>query len=221
MLMRLDGNIGRAISAVELIVAAVVIVLDLWIPTLIILALLALSFLARKEKLTSIGLKKPKHLRRMLVTVLILAFVWTAIQFSLTLPLLSHLSGTTQNLGSFEGLKGNAGSLFYLLFLTWTLAAFGEEIVYRGYLQKRSRDVFGSALVGTIFAVAFSSVLFGLAHIEQGVVGVVVTAIDAVFFSLVKLHFDDNLFASILAHGFNNTIGIVTFFLIGPVYGLW
>jgi membrane protease YdiL (CAAX protease family) len=219
--MRLDGNLGRAISAVELIVAAVVIVLDLWIPTLIILALLVVSFLARKEKFSSIGLKKPRCLRRMLVTVLILAFVWTAIQFSLTLPLLSHLSGTTQNLSGFENLKGNAASLFYLLILTWTLAAFGEEIVYRGYLQKRSRDVFGSALVSIMFAVAFSSVLFGLAHIEQGVVGVVVTAIDAVFFSILKLHYDDNLYASVLAHGFNNTIGIVTFFLIGPVYGLW
>jgi membrane protease YdiL (CAAX protease family) len=219
--MRLSDKVIRAISAVELIVAAIVIVLDLWIPTIVILALLAVSLLARREKLSSIGLKKPKHLRKMLITVLALAFVWTAIQFSLTLPLLSHLSGTTQNLGTFENLQGNVGSLLTLLILTWTLAAFGEEIVYRGYLQKRSRDVLGSTLVGVAFAVAISSILFGLAHLEQGVVGVAVTAIDAVFFSALKLHYDDNLFASVLAHGFNNTIGIVTFFLVGPVYGLW
>lgn len=219
--MRLDEKIVRAISAVELIVAAIVIILDLWIPTLIVLAMLAVSLMARKEKLSCIGLKKPKSPRRMIAVVLVLAFVWTAVQFSLTLPLLSHLTGTTQNLSGFENLKGNAANLFYLLFLTWTLAAFGEEIVYRGYLQRRCRDVFGSALVGVVFAVGFSSALFGLAHLEQGVVGIVVTAIDAVFFSIVKLHFDGNLFASVLAHGFNNSIGLVTFFLVGPVYGLW
>jgi hypothetical protein len=27
--------------------------------------------------------------------------------------------------------------------------------------------------------------------------------------------------AAVLAHGFNNTIGLVTFYLIGPIYGLW
>jgi hypothetical protein len=25
----------------------------------------------------------------------------------------------------------------------------------------------------------------------------------------------------VLAHGFNNTIGFVAFFLVGPIHGLW
>jgi hypothetical protein len=29
------------------------------------------------------------------------------------------------------------------------------------------------------------------------------------------------LWAAVLAHGFNNTIGLVTFFFVGPIYGLW
>lgn len=29
------------------------------------------------------------------------------------------------------------------------------------------------------------------------------------------------LWAPVLAHGFNNTLGFVTFFLVGPVHGLW
>jgi membrane protease YdiL (CAAX protease family) len=29
------------------------------------------------------------------------------------------------------------------------------------------------------------------------------------------------LWASVLAHGFNNTIGCVAFFLVGPLHGLW
>jgi uncharacterized protein len=216
-----DSKKLKAISAVELIVATVVIALDLWIPTLVILALLVVSFLLRKDKLSTLGLKKPKNVWRMIIVVFLLAFVWTIIQFSLTMPLLNHLTGATQVLSSYENLQGNLGSLFFFLFLTWTLAAFGEELVYRGYLQARVRGLFANAKLGIIVGVVFSSVLFGLAHIEQGVIGLVLTFIDAVFFSAVKLKFSDNLFASILAHGFNNTIGLVTFFLIGPVYGLW
>jgi uncharacterized protein len=49
---------------------------------------------------------------------------------------------------------------------------------------------------------------------------VVVTFLDALFFSLLRLRYH-TLWAPILAHGFSNTLGIVTFFLIGPNYGLW
>jgi uncharacterized protein len=48
----------------------------------------------------------------------------------------------------------------------------------------------------------------------------VVTCLDASFFSFVRLRFR-TLWAPILVHGFSNTLGIVTFFLIGPIYGLW
>ncbi len=219
--MHIDVSNSKIISAVELVIAVLVIILDLWIPTLVILALVAVSFVVRKEKFSSLGFKKPDNLLKMIFVVLLLAVAWTVIQFSITLPILNHSFGTTQNLIPYESLKGNVGSLAYFLFLTWTLAAFGEEIVYRGYLQKRTLDIFGNAQAGIILAVAISSILFGIAHLEQGAIGFVVTSIDAVFFSAIKLRFNNNLFASVLAHGFNNTIGFVTFFLIGPMYGLW
>jgi uncharacterized protein len=42
-----------------------------------------------------------------------------------------------------------------------------------------------------------------------------------VFFSWLKLKFDGNLWAAILAHGFYNSIGVIVFFFTGPIYGLW
>ncbi len=111
--------------------------------------------------------------------------------------------------------------MLFFLALTWTLAAFGEEIVYRGYLQKRIRDLFGDTRIGIILAVGISSLLFGLAHTEQGTIGVILTFLDAIFFSLIKMHYDNNLWAAIIAHGASNTIGLVGFFFLGPMYGLW
>jgi CAAX protease family protein len=52
------------------------------------------------------------------------------------------------------------------------------------------------------------------------VIGVVLTFLDALFFSALKWRFR-TLWAAVFAHGFSNTIGMVTFYFIGPIYGLW
>jgi hypothetical protein len=137
------------------------------------------------------------------------------------MPVLNRLTGTTIDYSGFANLKGNLGQLLLLLVLSWTLAALGKEMVYRGYLQKQLTGLFGSSLPGILLTVGVSSLLFGLAHTEQGLIGVVVTTIDALFFSWLKLRFGNNLWAAILAHGFYNSTGIFVFFFTGPIYGLW
>ncbi len=150
-----------------------------------------------------------------------LVLVWTLLQLGLFMPILNHLTGTTQDLSDFADMKGNTGKLLTLLAFTWTLAAFGEEIAYRGYLQRRLCDLFGEGRLGIGIAVGLSSILFGLAHTEQGLIGVVITTLDALFFSWLKFRFHNNLWAAILAHGFSNTVGLVGFYFVGPIYGLW
>ena len=219
---KLDGeNVWKLISIVELLIAGTVIALDLFIPTIIILGIIAVSFLIRKEKLQTLGFRKNSSWLNMMMTILVLVVIWTLLHLSVFMPVLNHLTGTTQDLSAFENLKGNFDQLLFFLVLTWTLAAFGEEIVYRGYLQKRIQDVFGDTRTGVILAVGISSLLFGLAHTEQGTIGVILTFLDAIFFSLIKIHYDNNLWAAIFAHGTSNTIGLVGFFIFGPVYGLW
>jgi membrane protease YdiL (CAAX protease family) len=213
--------VWRIVSVIELIIAIVVIVLDLFIPTLVLLAVCAATTLVRGQGIRSLGYKRDERPLRLALIVLALTIGWTVLQLSLIMPMMNHLTGTTQDLSGFEGLKGNVGSLAFLLLASWTLAALGEETVYRGYLQVRTREIVGRGMIGVIVAVLLTSVLFGMAHTEQGIIGVMVTALDAIFFSLVRLKFDDNLWAPILAHGFNNSMGLIAFFFIGPIYGLW
>jgi membrane protease YdiL (CAAX protease family) len=146
--------------------------------------------------------------------------VWTLIQLGVVMPVLNHLTGRTQDLSEMAGVEGSVGLLLVFLVLTWTIAAFGEELVYRGYLPTRLTEALGSGTAAVITAVVASSVLFGVAHTEQGLVGVVVTFLDALFFSALRLRYR-TVWASILAHGFNNTIGLLALFLVGPIYGFW
>jgi membrane protease YdiL (CAAX protease family) len=209
------------LAAVELAAAIAVILLDLFIPTIIILGLVVMSLLVRREKISSLGFRKVTNPLRMALAILGLTLAWTLLHLAVFMPVLNHLTGARQDLSAFETLQGNVANLFFFLVLTWTLAAFGEEIVYRGYLQRRILDVAGQTRTALFLAVAVSSLLFGLAHTEQGVIGVVVTTLDAIFFSLLKQKYGGNLWAPVLAHGFSNTIGLVAFYFVGPVYGFW
>ena len=214
-------GVWTAIALGELLVAGLVIYLDLLLPTLVIIGICVISLVIRKEGLSALGFKKLERPARTALIVLAVVLIWTVFHLAVSMPVLNHLTGTTQDLSSYEELQGNLSGLIVLLVLTWTLAAFAEEVVFRGYLFRRVRDVLGDGRPGIVSAVVITSLLFGMIHLEQGVVGVALTTMDAVVFCALRLKFADNLWPAIMAHGFNNTIGMVAVFFVGPIYGLW
>lgn len=215
-----NNTLWKIITVVELVAAAAVVVLDLFIPTLVIIGLMVISLLVRREHIRSLGFKRPQSWAGMIGFAFLGGFVLQLFDAGLVLPIMNRLTGTTIDYSGFANLQGNVGQLAVLLVLSWTLAALGEEVVYRGYFQKLLTNLLGGSLPGILLTVGISSLLFGLAHTEQGIIGVVVTTVDALFFSWLKLKFN-NLWAAILAHGFYNSIGIIIFFFTGPIYGLW
>jgi uncharacterized protein len=210
----------RVFALVEVLLAAAAVAFDLFLPTIVILLLASISLAIRRTGPSSLSFRRVRRPARMALAVFVLTVGWSLVQLGLTMPILNRLTGQRQNLSQFEGLQGNMTMLLILLGLSWTLAALGEETAYRGYLPTRISEVFGQSRAASLLAVGISSVLFALAHTEQGVIGVVLTFLDALFFSALKWRFR-TLWAAVLAHGFSNTIGMVTFYFIGPIYGLW
>jgi uncharacterized protein len=208
------------VAGAELVLAGLAVVLDLLIPALVVLLLAGISLAVRRTGPTSLGFHSVQDPWRMAGHVLVVVLGWSLVQLGVVMPVLNHLTGERQDLSAFEDLQGNAGLLVLMLVASWTLAALGEETAFRGYLQSRVTEIAGNGRAGVLAAVLVSSVLFALIHTEQGVVGVVVTFLDALVLSWLRWH-HRSLWAAVLGHGFNNTIGLVTFFAVGPVYGLW
>lgn len=217
--MRRPGAL-RVLAGVEVGLAAAAVLLDLLLPTLALLALAGVSLLVRREGPATIGLRRVGHGRTLVVQMLLFAVAWTGLHLAVLIPVANRLTGERQDMGDFEALEGNLGMLAVLLVLSWTLAAVGEEVAFRGYLQTRLTDVLGTDGPGLVVAIAASSMLFGLIHTQQGIVGVALTTVDAVAFCVLRYRFR-TVWAPVLAHGFNNTIGFVAFYAVGPVYGLW
>ena len=69
-------------------------------------------------------------------------------------------------------------------------------------------------------AIVAVAVLFASIHDEQGFAGMVLVFVDAVFYGVLRYAYS-SLWAPVVVHGLNNTIGMVAFFLVGPVQSLW
>lgn len=209
-----------ALAVLEILLMVLAVAFDLFLPTVLLIAIGLAFLLLRKEKFSDLGFCKAEKPLKLIGIVFGLSVVWTAVDFWLILPILSHLTGTTQDLSGFEKLKGDVPNLLFYLASAWILAALGEELAYRGFLQNRILSLFQNKKVGFIISVLIASIVFGFAHTEQGVIGIIVTAIDAIIFNVVRYRFKI-LWASVLMHGFMNSIGMVVFFFTGPIYTLW
>jgi membrane protease YdiL (CAAX protease family) len=208
------------VAAVEVSLASAAVLLDLLIPTLVLLALALVSLLIRRQGPASLGLRRPARAPRLVIEVVGLSIAWILLTLALLMPVAEHLTGQHRDVSQFIAVKDNLGLLLFLLLMTWTLAAVGEEVAYRGYLQTRIREVLPDERSGLVMAVLLSSILFGLAHTEQGLVGILLTTSDAIFFSILRYRYR-TVWAPVLAHGFLNSSGLVAYYIAGPVYGLW
>jgi membrane protease YdiL (CAAX protease family) len=213
-------SLWTALTCLELALATTLVVLDVLIPSVLLVVLAGISLLVRRRGFASLGFHRVERPWMLTGQVLVAVLAWSLLQLGLVMPVLNHLTGERQDLSAFEDLQGNVGLLVLLLLASWLLGALIEETAVRGYLQTGITEVLGAGRWGILVAVLFTSVLFSVLHTEQGVVGVVVTFLDALFLSWLRWH-HGTLWASILGHGLSNTVGVVTFFLVGPVYGLW
>lgn len=204
---------------VELLVAVLVVAADLLLPALVLLVLAGLSLAVRRERPPTLGLVPLRPLGRATGSILGLTIAWTCLQLALLMPVVEHLTGQRQDVSMFAEVQGNLGLLLLLLALSWTLGAVAEEVAFRGYVLTRASGLVGGR--GAPWAgVVAAAVLFGLIHTEQGLVGVALTTLDGLFFGWLRLRFG-SVWAPVLAHGMNNTIGLTAYFLVGPIYALW
>jgi hypothetical protein len=112
----------------------------------------------------------------------------------------------------FQIIKGN-GKLLAIGFVTiWSLVAFGEEIIGRGFLIDRLSLAFEGIAHAPVIAVIVSSLIFGSVHSYQGVAGVVDNTVTGLILGAVYLQQNRNLWANIFSHGLIDSIALAAFY---------
>ena len=141
-------------------------------PLILLLLLASQSLWVRGSSWADVGLRRPTAVHHTLLQVVVGTFIILVAIRVVIVPGAVWLTGVPLDLSLFDK-PGDKQALWIWLGQAWTLAAFGEEMVFRGYLIRRVCDLVGDATAGRAIALIASSSLFGLAHSYQGPAGVI------------------------------------------------
>jgi uncharacterized protein len=179
-------------------------------PYLLVLGWISLRL--RGVSWSSVGFSRPPNWWSVIAWGLAAGVAMEWLELFATQPLLMHLLHSPLDLSVLSGLRGSAISLAVAVLLTWTLAAFGEELVWRGYILNRIADVISLPRLRWPIAVAVSSAVFGLAHFDQGWTGILENAIDGALLAGLYFAGGRNLWLPIIAHGVTDSIDSLLIF---------
>ncbi len=179
--------------------------------TPVLVALGALSLWLRGEGARGVGLRRdpPPGWRRVVLLGVSVGFGYQLLSLYTIEPLTARLIGKLPDVSMFAVLKGNVRLLLVYAGVSWTLAGFGEEFVYRGYLLNRVAQILGGGRRAWLAALGATTVLFGLGHVYQGASGVIDTALAGLVFGVVYIFGGRNLWMPIIAHGVADTTALV------------
>lgn len=128
-------------------------------------------------------------------------------------PLLTRLLGKPPDLSGFLAVRGKLKFALFAIALIWILAAFGEELVYRGYMMNRVADLGRGTRAAWVVSLVLVSAVFGWTHYQQGLTGIIEEGSDGLILGLLYLACRRNLAVPIVTHGVCDTIDIVLLFL--------
>ena len=181
--------------------------------TLFIVPFIWITLRLRREPWSSIGLSVPPGLMKLVGTGIVAGILMELFAVYVTTPPISAFFGVEPDYSEFNALQGNLQLLIIYIALSWLIAAFGEEICFRGFLMKRIAQVFGESQWAWVIALVASSVLFGWGHTEQGISGWVQEGLSGFLLGVLFLIARRNLVVPIIAHGVSNTLAFVLIYL--------
>ena len=119
------------------------------------------------------------------------------------------------DMSGYEYLHGNLPMLLLALAAVYLVSSFGEEVVYRGFLMTRLSEMGKGTRMAWGTALVISAIVFGFAHFDWGVVGIVQTTFMGLALAASYLLVKRNLWVLILAHAYIDTLLLVQLYL-GP-----
>jgi len=180
-------------------------------PFLLIIACVSLRM--RKIRWRDVGLSRLRNWALTLSAGVGAGVLLEGFQLFISQPFLVRVLGKQPDLELFRALHGNVKWTLIALAGAWTLAAFAEEMVYRGYLMNRVADLLNRTRGAWVVSLIVVHVAFGLAHAGQGITGIINEGLAGLLLGMVYLGTKRNLAVPIVAHGITDSVDLVLIFL--------
>jgi membrane protease YdiL (CAAX protease family) len=177
-----------------------------------ILLFCAIRLVSKRISWEYLGFVNIRNIPSLLLLGFLIAAAYQALSIFLFVPLITALTGSSLDLSEITALRENWANLAIALLISWTFAAFGEEIAYRSYLYDRIANLLPGRRLGSIIGVVVCTALFSVGHGYQGLSGVLENAVFGLMMALVFTLCKKNLWLPVIVHGFVDTIGFILIF---------
>lgn len=198
----------------EIAVFAAVIAADAagYVPitqTIFLIPLIWISLRLQRESFANIGFSIPDRFGRNVGIGIVAGLVLELVAVYLTTPVISSMMGVEPDYSEIAEIQGNLPVLLIFITLSWFIAAFGEEICFRGFLMNRIAGLLGNGRAAWIVSLVLASLVFGWGHTEQGVAGWIQEGLAGFWLGCLFLMAKRNLTLPIVAHGVSNTLAFI------------
>ena len=164
----------------------------------------------RKDAFKSLGLSNFKDQRRdFFIYAPLLAITLFGFYVFVLLPVVTYLTGLPIDFSVFKKFEGDLPACAVILLFIWVSAAFGEEIIWKGFLMRHFVRIFGDGTLAIVINIALFGALFGYVHAYQGITGQIVAAIIGMVLGFIFYKRKYNLWFNIAVHGFFDTIAVI------------
>lgn len=181
------------------------------VPILFVIGWLSIHF--RNGGWKTLGLKRPNSWKWTVIFAAAAAAIRILMGEFVIEPITARFFHPAAVSSVLKNPTGDAKSALLTLGLIWTFAAFGEEMVYRGYLLTRAAEVLGKSRAAYWAAMVFVSILFGYGHFYKGPAGIIDSGCAGLILGGAYLLSRRNFWVPILAHGLIDTFAVVIVFM--------
>lgn len=175
---------------------------------------------ARGKSWRDVGFTWPQHAGSALLLGAVAGIALSIHELLVLEPIVRSITGSSPDLSLFKQLKGNLEATLLFIALSWALAAFGEEMVWRGYAMNRVAELAGGTMAAWIMSTLIVNIVFGIAHDYQDISGIVITTIGGMTYAVLYFLAGRNLAVPIMAHGMQNTCDFLFMYRGGIIPGI-
>ena len=162
----------------------------------------------------TVGLACPSRKWTVPVVAFVVFLTIGAVYTQILTPVLESMGLRQQGTETFDYLRGNLVALILsLVLLAWGTAAFGEELLFRGFIMDRLTRLFGGGTGPALGAALVQAVVFGLPHAYQGIFGLIATGVIGFIMGAAFLLGGRSLWPLIIAHGAVDTLSLIQVYL--------
>lgn len=185
-----------------------------WVANILMLLIVWLGLRLRGQRMDHFGLSVGRPslpaVRRILVQSVVV-FLGAIAAFVVGAILMANIVGIPEgsDMSTYNYLSGNLPMLIVALLGVYVVSSFGEELIYRAFLINRIGEMGLGGNASVKIAVVLSAAMFGLAHYDWGISGVVQTTFMGLVLGIAYIRVKKNLWVTILAHGYMDTILMV------------